>query len=342
MAVQANYRTDAEQEEVFEDFPYSESGEISEADITITESDILEEPEAKGDSNAKTKKDKNENELLKDSTSLYLHDVSATKLISREEEIELGKRIAAGDQSAVNELVTANLRLVLSVVNKYISKYKDSRVSYMDLVQEGNLGLIKAAQKYDYTKETRFSTYAVYWIMQGIQRTQVTNAAIRVPEGVRLTKKKIIEAREQYLEDNGRLPTDTELSKILPLSEKRIKTIDKQTNTVMLSLDYTPDDDAEPLKSYIHDDTPQNFEDKVYQEDLRRKLMRSMSFLPDRSRIFILLAFGLVDGVQRTYADIGREFNMSRENVRKVVTSSLSEIRDKHPELELMFIGLDE
>ena len=261
--------------------------------------------------------------------SLYLRELVFTRLLTPEEEIALGKRISEGDMEAKKELVNNNLKLVVSIAKKYVNCAET--LPFLDLIQEGNIGLIRAAEKFDYTLGYKFSTYATWWIRQGITRSIADHArSVRIPVHMYENVRKMMITENTFVKLNGRAPTDSELADILGVTEKDIRERKKIAQPVIsLNMPVGDDEhnDENELADFIEDPT-QNFDvynESQYLADFKDAVFNKSS-LTDREKYVISLRFGI--GVDRTYTleEIGKMLNLTRERIRQIETKSLKKL----------------
>jgi RNA polymerase primary sigma factor len=257
----------------------------------------------------------------------YFGEISRVPLLTREDEVRLAKRIEAGDQRAREELAEANLRLVVSIAKKY----RGCGLPFLDLIQEGNLGLMKAIEKFDYTKGYKFSTYATWWIRQAILRA-ITNRSrtIRVPTHINELIRKIYQVERNFLKENGELPTPENLARALETTVDNIVKA-KKTAQSMTSLD-TPigyDDDGSVLGDFIEDATVESPERETFEHLLVEELERALEErLTDREKRILELRYGLNDYQPKTLDEVGIEFGISRERVRQIQKEALAKLQD--------------
>jgi RNA polymerase primary sigma factor len=257
----------------------------------------------------------------------YFGEISRVPLLTREDEVRLSKRIEAGDQRAKEELAEANLRLVVSIAKKY----RGCGLPFLDLIQEGNLGLMKAIEKFDYTKGYKFSTYATWWIRQAILRA-ITNRSrtIRVPTHINELIRKIYQVERNYLKENGELPTPERLAAELETTiENIIKA--KKTAQSMTSLDMPigHDDDGSVLGDFIEDGGVDSPERETFEHLLVQELERALDErLTDREKRILELRYGLKDYQPKTLDEVGVEFGISRERVRQIQKEALTKLQD--------------
>ena len=255
----------------------------------------------------------------------YLRSISKVGLLSSEQEKEIAKRIKSGDRKAKEEMITANLRLVISIARKY----RNSKLTFLDLIQEGNIGLMKAVDKFDHTKGFRFSTYATWWIRQSITRAIANNERdIRLPLHIIEILKKIKKITNKLLSNLGREPNVEEISQELKIPVKKILAVqDVVRNTVPMS---TPvfDGSNQTLDDIVKDvsaeDTPEKIENQFLSEDLGKL----MSILTTREQEIISLRYGLIDGNSHSLSSIGRELGITRETARQIEKKSLIKLKE--------------
>jgi len=261
-----------------------------------------------------------------DPVRMYLKEIGKVPLLSMEEEISLAERMANGDESARKRLAEANLRLVVSIAKKYVGR----GMLFLDLIQEGNMGLIKAVEKFDYTKGYKFSTYATWWIRQAITRAIADQArTIRVPVHMVETINKLIRVKRQLLQQLGREATPEELAREMELSIERIAEIEKIAQEP-ISID-TPigEEEDSHLGDFIpDDDAPAPAESAAFTL-LKEQLVDVLGTLTPREEKVLKLRFGLDDGRARTLEEVGKEFNVTRERIRQIEAKALRKLR--HP-----------
>ena len=257
----------------------------------------------------------------------YFGEISRVPLLTREDEVRLAKRIEAGDKHAKEELAEANLRLVVSVAKKY----RGCGLPFLDLIQEGNLGLMKAIEKFDYTKGYKFSTYATWWIRQAILRA-ITNRSrtIRVPTHINELIRKIYQVERNSLKETGELPTPESLAKSLETTVENIIKA-KKTAQSMTSLDMPIgyDDDGSVLGDFIEDATVESPERETFEHLLVQELERALDErLTDREKRILELRYGLNDYQPKTLDEVGAVFGISRERVRQIQKEALAKLQD--------------
>ena len=263
---------------------------------------------------------------IEDPVRMYLKEIGKVPLLSAEEEIELAKRMESGDESAKKRLAEANLRLVVSIAKRYLNR----GLSFLDLIQEGNLGLIKAVDKFDYTKGYKFSTYATWWIRQAITRSIADQArTIRIPVHMVETINKLIRISRQLLQEYGREPTSEEIAKEMGITVEKVREIKKiSQDPVSLETPIGEEEDSH-LGDFIPDDDVPAPVDAAAYSMLKEQLMEVLDTLSDREKKVLMLRFGLEDGRPRTLEEVGKEFNVTRERIRQIEAKALRKLR--HP-----------
>ena len=263
---------------------------------------------------------------LADPIRMYLKEIGKIPLLSTEEEIELAKRMEKGDEEARKKLAEANLRLVVSIAKRYAGR----GMQFLDLIQEGNLGLIKAVEKFDYRKGYKFSTYATWWIRQAITRAIADQArTIRIPVHMVETINKLIRVSRQLLQELGREPTPEEIAEEMHMSVDRVREILKiSQEPVSLETPIGEEEDSH-LGDFIQDDNVPVPADAAAFTMLKEQLEDVLSTLTDREQKVLRLRFGLDDGRARTLEEVGKEFNVTRERIRQIEAKALRKLR--HP-----------
>ncbi len=259
-----------------------------------------------------------------DPVRMYLKDIGKIPLLDPDREAILAEKIAEGDEAAKNELVEANLRLVVSIAKKYVGK----GMYFLDLIQEGNLGLIKAVEKFDHTKGYKFSTYATWWIRQAITRAIADQArTIRIPVHMVETIHRVSRTSRQLLQEYGREPTIDEIAEKLGMSADKVREIMKAAqDPVSLETPIGEEDDSH-LGDFIPDDSSPTPAEAVSYQLLREQLNKVLHTLTPREEMVIKLRFGLEDGRTRTLEEVGREFNITRERIRQIEAKALRKLR---------------
>ena len=263
---------------------------------------------------------------IEDPVRMYLKEIGKVPLLSAEEEIDLAQRMEQGDESAKKRLAEANLRLVVSIAKRYVGR----GMLFLDLIQEGNLGLIKAVEKFDYRKGYKFSTYATWWIRQAITRAIADQArTIRIPVHMVETINKLIRVSRQLLQELGREPTPEEIAEEMHMSVERVREILKiSQEPVSLETPIGEEEDSH-LGDFIQDDNVPVPADAAAFTMLKEQLEDVLSTLTDREQKVLRLRFGLDDGRARTLEEVGKEFNVTRERIRQIEAKALRKLR--HP-----------
>ena len=263
---------------------------------------------------------------IEDPVRMYLKEIGKVPLLSAEEEIELAKRMENGDQAAKKRLAEANLRLVVSIAKRYVGR----GMLFLDLIQEGNLGLIKAVEKFDYTKGYKFSTYATRWIRQAITRAIADQArTIRIPVHMVETINKLIRVSRQLLQELGREPTPEEIAEEMNMPVERVREILKiSQEPVSLETPIGEEEDSH-LGDFIQDDNVPVPADAAAITLLKEQLVEVLSTLTEREQKVLRLRFGLDDGRARTLEEVGKEFSVTRERIRQIEAKALRKLR--HP-----------
>lgn len=263
---------------------------------------------------------------IEDPVRMYLKEIGKVPLLSAEEEIKLAQRMEEGDEDAKKRLAEANLRLVVSIAKRYVGR----GMLFLDLIQEGNLGLIKAVEKFDYRKGYKFSTYATWWIRQAITRGIAdTGRTIRVPVHMVETINKTLRMTRQLLQELGREPTPEEVADRLGVPVSRVQEVLKiSRDPVSLDTPIGEEDDSH-LGDFIEDEKTTSPADSAAFSMLREELNSALDSLTDRERQVIVLRFGLEDGRARTLEEVGEEFNVTRERIRQIEAKALRKLR--HP-----------
>lgn len=299
-------------------------------DVLDDEADHLDDPGVAGD-------DEDEDHALAEAASIaaesigvddpvrmYLKEIGRVALLTAEEEVELAKRMGKGDPVAKKKLAEANLRLVVSIAKRYVGR----GMQFLDLIQEGNLGLIKAVEKFDYQKGYKFSTYATWWIRQAITRAIADQArTIRIPVHMVETINKLIRISRQLLQQYGRDPHPAELAKEMDLTEDRVREILKiAQEPVSLETPIGEEEDSR-LGDFIPDDDATAPAEAAAFALLKEQLMEVLDTLTPREEKVLKLRFGLEDGRTRTLEEVGKEFNVTRERIRQIEAKALRKLR---------------
>lgn len=300
-------------EEVFEDDALFENAAVEEIDENIeAEFELLQ----------------NDNVKINDPVKMYLKEIGRVGLLTSQEEVELAKRILEGDADAKSELIQANLRLVVSIAKHYVGR----GMLFLDLIQEGNLGLIKAVEKFDYTKGFKFSTYATWWIRQAITRAIADQArTIRIPVHMVETINKITKVQRSLIQELGREPTSQEISDKLDISltPDQVRYIQRiALDPVSLETPIGEEDDSH-LGDFIEDKEAQSPSEYTTKSLLKDELYSVMKDLTDREERVLRLRYGLEDGKPRTLEEVGKEFGVTRERIRQIEAKAIRKLR--HP-----------
>ena len=263
---------------------------------------------------------------IEDPVRMYLKEIGKVPLLSAEEEIELAKRMAEGDEDAKKRLAEANLRLVVSIAKRYVGR----GMLFLDLIQEGNLGLIKAVEKFDYQKGFKFSTYATWWIRQAITRAIADQArTIRIPVHMVETINKLIRVSRQLLQELGREPLPEEIAEELDMPVERVREILKiSQEPVSLETPIGEEEDSH-LGYFIQDDNVPVPAEAAAATLLKEQLGEVLDTLTDREQKVLRLRFGMNDGRARTLEEVGKEFDVTRERIRQIEAKALRKLR--HP-----------
>ena len=263
---------------------------------------------------------------IEDPVRMYLKEIGKVPLLSADEEVELAKKMETGDLDARKRLAEANLRLVVSIAKRYVGR----GMLFLDLIQEGNLGLIKAVEKFDYRKGYKFSTYATWWIRQAITRAIADQArTIRIPVHMVETINKLIRVQRQLLQELGREPYPKEIAKEMNLPVDRVREIQKiSQEPVSLETPIGEEEDSH-LGDFIQDDNVPVPAEAAAFTLLKEQLSEVLGTLTDRERKVLELRFGLDDGRARTLEEVGKEFNVTRERIRQIEAKALRKLR--HP-----------
>ena len=263
---------------------------------------------------------------VSDGVKLYMREIGRIPLLSASEEVELGARILAGDQEAINEMVNHNLRLVIPVARKYIG---NAGMTFMDLVQEGNIGLMKAAAKYDYSKGYKFSTYATWWIRQTIGRAvQEQSRTIRIPVHMVETAAKMNKAIRKLTQELEREPSVEEIAAEMGISADKIKFL-FEANRDPLSLDNrVNDEDDATVGDLVADHSVEMPGASIIKEENKETVMNILATLSDREKEVMVMRFGLEDDTPKTLEEIGTHFGVTRERIRQIETKALRKLRN--------------
>ena len=264
---------------------------------------------------------------IDDPVKMYLKDIGRVPLLTSEEEIEYARRIQEGDEVARKKLSEANLRLVVSIAKKWVPR---TSMQFLDLIQEGNLGLLKAVEKFDYTKGFRFSTYATWWIKQSITRAIADQArTIRIPVHMVETINKLRRVTRQLLQELGRDPTSEEIAEKMGMSEARICEIQKIGQEPLSLEKPVGEEDDSQISDFVEDDSIKSPIESASQSMLKEQLFAAIDTLTPREQKVIILRYGLDDSHPRTLEEVGKEFDVTRERIRQIEAKALRKLR--HP-----------
>ena len=264
---------------------------------------------------------------INDPVKMYLKEIGRVELLDPKEEPEIARRIQAGDEEAKKKLISANLRLVVSIAKKYVGR----GILFLDLIQEGNMGLVKAVEKFDYTKGFKFSTYATWWIRQAITRAIADQArTIRIPVHMVETINKLTRIQRQLVQDLGRDPTAEEIAaKMENISPEKVREIQKiALEPVSLETPIGEEDDSH-LGDFIEDKEALSPDEYANNQLLKDEINNVLQGLTEREEKVLRLRFGLYDGRTRTLEEVGKEFNVTRERIRQIEAKALRKL--KHP-----------
>ena len=262
-----------------------------------------------------------------DPVKTYLKDIGKVPLLTGDEEVELAKKMSEGDEYARKKLSEANLRLVVSIAKRYVGR---TSMQFLDLIQEGNIGLIKAVEKFDYSKGFRFSTYATWWIRQSITRAIADQSrTIRIPVHMVETLHKLSRTTRQLLNELGRDPTNAEIAERMGITEAKVNEIQKiALDPISLESPVGEEEDSK-ISDFVEDENAATPLDSTVKTMLRQQLLKIVEELMPREQQVIKLRYGLEDGQPRTLEEVGKEFNVTRERIRQIEAKALRKLR--HP-----------
>jgi RNA polymerase primary sigma factor len=274
--------------------------------------------------------DEEDEKEVPDSTSdpvkLYLQEIGKIPLLTREQEVELAKRVAEGDEKARDALINANLRLVVSIAKKYIGR----GLSFLDLIQEGNLGLMKAVEKFDWTKGYKFSTYATWWIRQAITRAIADQArTIRIPVHMIETVRELQRVKKELIQEKGEVPDQETLAQELGMPLEKIKRVENVSQFTSSLERPIGEDEEDSLGDLIPDEHAPSPTKEAYKQFMMEELEKALNQLSPRERDILILRYGIKDGHPRTLKEVAGEFNITRERVRQIEIKALDKL--KHP-----------
>ena len=258
-----------------------------------------------------------------DTVKMYLKEIGKVNLLKKQDEHELSKRMDEGDIEAKNLLAIANLRLVVSIAKKYTGR----GILFLDLIQEGNIGLIRAVEKFDYTKGYKFSTYATWWIRQAITRSIADQSrTIRIPVHMVETINKLRKVSRQLMQELHRKPSEEEISAEMGMSVHKVQEI-LRISHLPLSLEMPVGEENGQLSDFIEDVTQRSFEKNMVNESLKATLQDVLNDLHDREERVLKLRFGIEDGIPKTLEEVGQIFNVTRERIRQIEAKALEKLR---------------
>ena len=269
-----------------------------------------------------------------DPVKMYLKDIGKVPLLSCDEEIELAKRMLDGDEYAKAKLSEANLRLVVSIAKRYAGR---TSMQFLDLIQEGNIGLLKAVEKFDHTKGFRFSTYATWWIRQSITRAMADQArTIRIPVHMVETIHKLTRVKRQLIQDLGRDPTSEEIAKAMDIPEEKVAEIQKIAQEPISLENPVGEEEDSKMADFIEDESVKSPVEVATQNLLREQLLGVIETLTPREQKVIRLRYGLDDSHPRTLEEVGKEFNVTRERIRQIEAKALRKLRNPNRSKKLV------
>lgn len=261
-----------------------------------------------------------------EATRAYMRQISRIPLLTFEEEQDLGKRIAAGDEDAKTALAESNLRLVVSIAKKYLTR---TTIPFLDLIQEGNLGLMRAIDKFDYTKGYKFSTYATWWIRQAISKMVVEQSRmIRVPMHMIEALSKMSTVSRELYQELQHEPTAAEIAKRMGTTEDKVKELQNIVKEPTSMDTRINDDDETTVGDLIADDDDNSPIEEIYYEEVNKTILNVLSTLEEREKEVIIMRFGLGDNKPKTLEEIGKHFNLTRERIRQIEEKALRKLRN--------------
>ncbi len=301
---------------------------LEQENVQILESKgVIDETEEKKTRAKKTEDDIDFTQLSQDSVQMYLREIGKIRLLTGDEEKEFAKRIEKGDEEARKKLTQANLRLVVSIAKRYVGR--SSHLSLLDLIQEGNIGLFKAVEKFDYRRGYKFSTYATWWIRQAITRALADQArTIRIPVHMVETISKYQQIKRRLLQDLGREPLSEEVAAEMNIEVEKVHHLERiEQDTVSLEAPVGDDDEDSVLGEFIVDEKTLSPSQVASRRLLRDQLMSVIGELTPREQKILDMRFGLSDGITHTLEEVGGEFGVTRERIRQIEAKALERIR---------------
>lgn len=264
-----------------------------------------------------------------DPVKIYLQEIGKVPLLTREEEVELAKRVEQGDEEARKKLIEANLRLVVSIAKRYLGR----GLSFLDLIQEGNIGLMKTIEKFDYTKGFKFSTYATWWIRQSITRAIADQSrTVRIPVHMIKTIRELKEKKKEWYQKHEEPPSREKLAELMDTSVDKIRQIENISQYTTSLERPIGDDENDTLADFIEDEGAPSPAEESYREFLKEELDEALSNLTDREKKIVELRYGLRDGHPRTLKEVAQVFNITRERVRQIEIKAIDKL--KHPDMQ--------
>lgn len=296
---------------------------MDEMNVIIMEEELFIEEE---NTDIEIEDERETGSVVLEATRAYMHQISRIPLLSFEEEQVLGKRIAEGDEEAKTKLAESNLRLVVSIAKKYLNR---TNIPFLDLIQEGNLGLMRAIDKFDYTKGYKFSTYATWWIRQAISKMAVEQSRmIRIPMHMIEALSKMSTVSRELYQELKREPTAAEIAKRMNVTEDKVKELQaivKEPTSMDTRLN---DDDETTVGDLIADESGESPVEEIYHEEVSKTIFDVLSTLEEREKEVIIMRFGLVDNKPKTLEEIGKHFDLTRERIRQIEEKALRKLRN--------------
>lgn len=293
-------------------------------ELTDQKDRLIWDNESDSEENATQETDDYVKDIADDSVRLYLREIGRVPLLTAEEEVELAKRIAKGDKSAKDKMVEANLRLVVSIAKKYIGRGLD----LLDLIQEGSQGLLRAVEKFDYTKGFKFSTYATWWIRQAITRAIADQArTIRIPVHMVETINKLIRTQRRLVQELNREPLPEEIAAEMEIDVDKVNHILKIKQDIVSLESPVGDDKDSSLSEFIEDEDSRTPEENATHQLLKEQVAEVLSLLTPREQKILRMRFGLEDGRSHTLEEVGLEFGVTRERIRQIEAKALTKLR---------------